>query len=314
MQEHESMMHVPLPQLPQLPCSACICCASATPLHWVPDAQFGECSGCAISFNPFVIRRHHCRLCGRLYCADCADKRTSLPGWGIENSVRVCTECFSLETRQLPMLLAGDVWFKQGNWTGARRKRYVWLSPDQQTLYWAPMEADTGFVSHKESASQGRSIVLSAKLRVEVDEQDRLVLQAEERLLLEPSRGAGTSRSWQLALERLLLLQATRRHHERVYGGVLMIAGAARESQVALPSRLQQLLAARQARLMESRQRALASPSLRSYAATFALEEGDEARREAKQAEERQRRLQQSRELREHFRRKYGLPQPEAKR
>jgi len=156
--------------------------------------------------------------------------------------------------------------------------------------------------------------VLSAKLRVEVDEQDRLVLQAEERLLLEPSRGAGTSRSWQLALERLLLLQATRRHHERVYGGVLMIAGAARESQVALPSRLQQLLAARQARLMESRQRALASPSLRSYAATFALEEGDEARREAKQAEERQRRLQQSRELREHFRRKYGLPQPEAKR
>ncbi|KAL7692422.1 putative FYVE zinc finger, peptidase C19, ubiquitin-specific peptidase, DUSP [Plasmopara halstedii] len=46
--------------------------------NWVPDTASSRCQICLISFT-LTRRRHHCRLCGHLVCANCSHDRTYLP-------------------------------------------------------------------------------------------------------------------------------------------------------------------------------------------------------------------------------------------
>lgn len=43
------------------------------PPPWVPDARAESCMRCGRLFG-LLRRRHHCRLCGRVVCADCSTK------------------------------------------------------------------------------------------------------------------------------------------------------------------------------------------------------------------------------------------------
>ncbi|EQC35904.1 hypothetical protein SDRG_06652 [Saprolegnia diclina VS20] len=44
------------------------------PPHLVPDADADACMLCAYPFN-FLVRRHHCRVCGILGCSDCVSNK-----------------------------------------------------------------------------------------------------------------------------------------------------------------------------------------------------------------------------------------------
>ncbi|KAL4137590.1 hypothetical protein PRIC2_001109 [Phytophthora ramorum] len=46
--------------------------------NWVPDTASARCQICLAAFT-LTRRRHHCRLCGHLVCADCSHDRTYLP-------------------------------------------------------------------------------------------------------------------------------------------------------------------------------------------------------------------------------------------
>ncbi|KAL7526768.1 hypothetical protein ACHAXR_001644, partial [Thalassiosira sp. AJA248-18] len=74
----------------------------------VPDAMRMDCPGC---YSPFTYtkRRHHCRLCGDVFCDACSSSRTILPLDGPEYAtpVRVCDWCMK------------DV--KRGNYFSLRR-------------------------------------------------------------------------------------------------------------------------------------------------------------------------------------------------
>ncbi|OQR99916.1 hypothetical protein ACHHYP_03939 [Achlya hypogyna] len=60
---------------------------------WVPDAQRKFCAVCLSSFH--FRRKHHCRVCGEVVCAACAEHQPmDVPVLGIHN-VRVCTYCIS---------------------------------------------------------------------------------------------------------------------------------------------------------------------------------------------------------------------------
>ena len=41
---------------------------------WQFDDCEPACSSCKAEFNPFN-RRHHCRLCGKIFCNDCSNQR-----------------------------------------------------------------------------------------------------------------------------------------------------------------------------------------------------------------------------------------------
>ena len=44
---------------------------------WVPDASALFCTACQEEFT-FFNRRHHCRVCGRIFCADCSQMRVKI--------------------------------------------------------------------------------------------------------------------------------------------------------------------------------------------------------------------------------------------
>jgi hypothetical protein len=80
---------------------------------WVEDESVAKCFGCGTEFS-VLLRRHHCRLCGRVFCYYCSNYFTTLPLdilnkipdrppsfidvlWGddLNGCVRVCGTCFS---------------------------------------------------------------------------------------------------------------------------------------------------------------------------------------------------------------------------
>lgn len=63
------------------------------PPAWIPDAMAPLCMGCGVGFS-MVRRRHHCRSCGRVFCAKCSPNQVPLPRYGLEKPVRVCNRCY----------------------------------------------------------------------------------------------------------------------------------------------------------------------------------------------------------------------------
>ena len=52
---------------------------SWVPPQWMPDSCAPECKGCCKPFKPLVRMRHHCRLCGLIFCHGCSSQRVLLP-------------------------------------------------------------------------------------------------------------------------------------------------------------------------------------------------------------------------------------------
>lgn len=60
----------------------------------MPDNACKECSECGVKFS-LIIRRHHCRVCGRIFCSTCSTQ--SIPGshlgLDLHGNLRACREC-----------------------------------------------------------------------------------------------------------------------------------------------------------------------------------------------------------------------------
>lgn len=59
---------------------------------WVPDRRVTMCQSCSVEFS-VLIRRHHCRACGKVICAQCSGNKAPLRYRDFE-SARVCDSCF----------------------------------------------------------------------------------------------------------------------------------------------------------------------------------------------------------------------------
>ncbi|KAL0592035.1 hypothetical protein ABG067_000688 [Albugo candida] len=62
---------------------------------WVPDSFSSACMDCNIAFGFPKARRHHCRVCGLLYCRACLQNKMEVPrsfGYG-DTSQRCCRNC-----------------------------------------------------------------------------------------------------------------------------------------------------------------------------------------------------------------------------
>ena len=59
---------------------------------WVPDAHVTMCQACSCNFT-LIIRRHHCRACGRVVCYQCADNKAPLRYRQFQPA-RVCDACY----------------------------------------------------------------------------------------------------------------------------------------------------------------------------------------------------------------------------
>eukprot|EP00794_Sanderia_malayensis_P003524 gene3523-4025_t len=62
---------------------------------WVQDQETKSCMACKLKFTT-VRRRHHCRKCGGIFCANCSSKRIPILEVGYIEPVRVCDRCFHI--------------------------------------------------------------------------------------------------------------------------------------------------------------------------------------------------------------------------
>ena len=77
-----------------------------TPATWTADDKVSHCFSCRREFTMFN-RKHHCRVCGRIFCAECSNNKIKIPSFirhFIASSVgsatpsaekRVCTVCYN---------------------------------------------------------------------------------------------------------------------------------------------------------------------------------------------------------------------------
>uniref|UniRef100_A0A8C5N629 FYVE-type domain-containing protein n=1 Tax=Gouania willdenowi TaxID=441366 RepID=A0A8C5N629_GOUWI len=74
---------------------ACSSLGEVAPV-WVPDSQAPICMKCDVKFT-FTKRRHHCRACGKVFCATCCSLKCRLV-YMDRKEARVCVTCYSALT------------------------------------------------------------------------------------------------------------------------------------------------------------------------------------------------------------------------
>ncbi|XP_048874754.1 zinc finger FYVE domain-containing protein 16 isoform X2 [Brienomyrus brachyistius] len=77
---------------------------------WIPDSEAPNCMHCQQKFT-FTKRRHHCRACGKVYCAVCCNRKCKLKY--LEKEARVCVICYDIIQRGFPREQR-RVWFADG--------------------------------------------------------------------------------------------------------------------------------------------------------------------------------------------------------
>lgn len=82
---------------------------SWVPPQWMPDSCAPACKACCLPFKPVVRLRHHCRLCGLIFCHQCSQQKLLLPPkFGHREPQRVCDRCCEvLRPADLQNALAG---------------------------------------------------------------------------------------------------------------------------------------------------------------------------------------------------------------
>ncbi|CAG9789219.1 unnamed protein product [Diatraea saccharalis] len=63
--------------------------------QWAEDYSTDRCMLCRTSIFSMIIRRHHCRRCGRLVCHACSSRRMQVPTYPSGVKFRVCNDCYT---------------------------------------------------------------------------------------------------------------------------------------------------------------------------------------------------------------------------
>ena len=63
--------------------------------YWMPDAVSNDCYDCGSPFTTFR-RKHHCRICGQIFCSKCCGIFISGKYLKVTGSLRVCNKCYKM--------------------------------------------------------------------------------------------------------------------------------------------------------------------------------------------------------------------------
>jgi len=99
--------------------------------HWIDDSHAPQCYSCKVAFTS-VIRRHHCRLCGEVFCDKCSARKVSVEEIGIRNE-RACDKCFFYQTKYLPYL-QNEKHFMRYEKNGDISSVWISVSKDEKSL------------------------------------------------------------------------------------------------------------------------------------------------------------------------------------
>eukprot|EP00041_Stephanoeca_diplocostata_P033205 m.1092130 g.1092130 ORF g.1092130 m.1092130 type:complete len:1058 (+) comp24292_c0_seq14:153-3326(+) len=122
-------------------------------IPWQDERKVSQCTRCEVSFS-FFKRKHHCRACGQVFCADCAKDYVFLPK--VKEKQRVCVFCKAMIEPPAPKSTDSietdtnetkkRAWFSKKDDNEATRKQ----SHDSSHSNLRPLRSDTGTNSEKE--------------------------------------------------------------------------------------------------------------------------------------------------------------------
>ncbi|KAM0753044.1 hypothetical protein T439DRAFT_188475 [Meredithblackwellia eburnea MCA 4105] len=69
--------------------------------YWIRDESSKECYDCQLVFTAFR-RKHHCRICGQIFCSRCASTLIPSTRFGSTEKIRVCNLCMSIMKEDEP--------------------------------------------------------------------------------------------------------------------------------------------------------------------------------------------------------------------
>lgn len=72
--------------------------------RWMDDSEVSHCLGCKTEFS-FLLRKHHCRICGRIFCNNCSNNWLQTPH--SRKLRRVCSTCLNADKRLKAQLVGG---------------------------------------------------------------------------------------------------------------------------------------------------------------------------------------------------------------
>ncbi|KAF9941422.1 1-phosphatidylinositol-3-phosphate 5-kinase [Modicella reniformis] len=77
--------------------------------YWMTDENAKECFGCNAPFS-MMRRKHHCRICGVIFCSKCASNIISGAELGYEGDLRVCKYCLQQYEQESDDYISGTAW------------------------------------------------------------------------------------------------------------------------------------------------------------------------------------------------------------
>ncbi|XP_059500767.1 zinc finger FYVE domain-containing protein 16-like isoform X3 [Stegostoma tigrinum] len=80
--------------------------------QWIPDSEAPKCAKCQARFT-FTKRRHHCRACGKVFCAACCNQKCKLQ-YLVNKEARVCVVCYDTIQKGICSREHRRVWFADG--------------------------------------------------------------------------------------------------------------------------------------------------------------------------------------------------------
>lgn len=76
--------------------------------EWIPDESATHCMCCRRSAFTMLMRRHHCRRCGRVVCYACSTQRMAIPDLYGDVEVRVCNDCYKPAIADKPINIQNE--------------------------------------------------------------------------------------------------------------------------------------------------------------------------------------------------------------
>ncbi|KAK0158635.1 hypothetical protein PV328_009612 [Microctonus aethiopoides] len=172
--------------------------------YWMPDSVAKQCYECGERFTTFR-RRHHCRVCGQIFCSKCCSDE--IPGkiLGCNGDLRVCTYCCKvvlsyLQSSDMRSVLSADLkalqedlQVKYGSVSPPVSRKTLNNTVDDDTIMYR--KSSVGYMEEKYAisrssgsylSSQQRSLVLqnSASLRMICEE----LFRSSQAILLQTHR------------------------------------------------------------------------------------------------------------------------------
>ena len=99
---------------------------------WVPDEDAQNCYNCGSKFFSLFNRKHHCRVCGNIFCKSCIDTFFEITIFNEKQELKVCGYCQE-KKRELNIILKnnlieydnenGNKMFKTKTWDYAMNKK-----------------------------------------------------------------------------------------------------------------------------------------------------------------------------------------------